>query len=99
MALGMTLPHPVIRTHGVTATKNPAERSRSCSRTRSGKPCIFPFKYLGVEHNSCQGHGWCVIEVDSGRNLQRWSRCDDSCYSREENETPTRGFNSLSAGK
>jgi len=79
--------------------KNPAERSRSCSRTRSGKPCIFPFKYLGVEHNSCQGHGWCAIEVDSGRNLQRWSRCDDSCYSREENETPTRGFNSLSAGK
>jgi len=78
--------------------RNPAERPRSCSRTSSGSPCIFPFKYLGVEHSSCQGHGWCAIRVDAAKNMLAWSRCDDSCYSREENETPTRGYNSLSAG-
>jgi len=76
--------------------KNPAEKGRACSRTTSGRPCIFPFNYLGVEHNSCQGHGWCAIKVDSSRNIINWSKCDASCYSREENETPTRGYNSLS---
>jgi len=76
--------------------KNPAERAKGCSRTVSGKPCIFPFNYLGIAHNSCQGHGWCATSVDTSRNMVAWSRCDGSCYSREENETPTRGFRELS---
>merc|ERR1719369_1063210 len=76
--------------------KDPTQQAKSCSRTTSGKPCIFPFNYLGVAHSSCQGHGWCAVRVDSSRNMLEWSRCDQSCYSREENETPTRGYNQLS---
>jgi len=75
---------------------DPAEKARGCTKTAAGKPCIFPYKYLGVQHNSCQGKGWCATSVDSQRNMQTWSKCDPSCFSRLENEAISTGYNSLS---
>jgi len=76
--------------------KSPTQQARGCSRTTSGSPCIFPFKYLGITHQSCQGTGWCAIRVDNSGNMVNWSKCDTSCFSRLENEQVRTGYNSLS---
>jgi len=75
---------------------DPTVKAQGCSRTNSGKTCIFPFRYLGIQHNSCQGIGWCATSVDNQRNMKTWSKCDSSCFSRLENEAISTGYNSLS---
>jgi len=76
--------------------KDPAEQARACSSTYSGKPCVFPFTYMGLSHTTCQGRGWCATKVSSRNEMEEWSRCSETCYSREENEQVSRGYNQLS---
>ena len=56
--------------------------------TTSGVPCIFPFKYRGVEYTECTtvgsvgGTPWCATEVDEDGNLIRgaYGNCnEESC--------------------
>ena len=40
----------------------------SAPDTAGGRPCVFPFKYKGVEYNSCtyveSERLWCATEID-----------------------------------
>ena len=46
----------------------------------SGKPCVFPFIYKGVEHKACTKHGWhkfwCAAEVKSNGEYSKFGYCD-----------------------
>ena len=54
-----------------------------------GKPCIFPFTYLGVTHSECTvanngrngGNLWCATEVDENGNVvdYKWGTCGANC--------------------
>jgi len=46
-----------------------------------GKPCVFPFKFKGVEYNACTYEKserlWCATEIDDGNMLpNRYGDCD-----------------------
>lgn len=72
------------------------EVAKDCRQTKSGQPCVFPFVHRGVKHSTCQGIGWCATKTGAGGKVEAWSTCDESCYSREENDRQTYGYNSLS---
>ena len=43
--------------------------------------CVFPFKYNGVEYNSCttEGNGdtlWCATSVTADGTYNGWGECD-----------------------
>jgi len=58
-------------------------------KTKSNKPCVFPFRYKGKLHESCTGEGhvrwWCATKVDSDVNFdssalsEEWDFCSDTC--------------------
>ena len=51
----------------------------------TNKPCVFPFRYKGVEYKSCanirnNGIKWCSTEVDSNQNyVGKWGNCGEGC--------------------
>ena len=49
------------------------------------KPCVFPFRYMGIEYNECttDGYGstyWCGTTF-SVTNNAGWGVCSSSCIS------------------
>ena len=49
--------------------------------TITAKPCVFPFKYKGVEYNNCttEGNGvipWCATSVAGDGHYTYWGNCD-----------------------
>ena len=59
-------------------------KQRPCT-TDSGKPCVFPFKYLGKTYNECTwalaAEPWCSTQVDSDGNhiTYHWGYCGPYC--------------------
>ena len=54
--------------------------NKTC-KTKSKKPCVFPFKYRGQVYLSCTtagnwGTNWCATEVDESKNYEKWGNCD-----------------------
>ena len=56
--------------------------SGKCCRTENGIPCVFPFKFRGVERNYCisgpiRKEPWCPTEVNSDGVpiLGQWGYC------------------------
>ena len=53
----------------------------------SGKPCVFPFIYKGVEHKACTKHGWhkfwCAAEVKANGDYSKFGYCDDNACPKE----------------
>ena len=53
----------------------------------NAKPCVFPFRYAGVEYTECTprdsdtGQPWCATEVDSEGWVvdHKWGDCDTGC--------------------
>jgi len=76
--------------------KNPFNKPKSCHKTSSGNPCIFPFQYEGLSQSSCQGFGWCATKTDNSGSMSEWARCDQSCYSTEEKEIRSVSLSQLS---
>ena len=53
-----------------------------CVTDDNNKPCIFPFKYQGKEHNSCivsNKNFWCATELKSNGNYKKWANCGENC--------------------
>jgi len=66
------------------------ESCKTTSGASVNKPCIFPFKYRGVEYNRCtlvdsspDNKAWCSTEVDSTGNhvggQGKWGNCGPAC--------------------
>jgi len=56
-------------------------QDRSACMTTNAKACVFPFKYNGVEYNSCttEGNGdtlWCATSVTADESYNAWGECD-----------------------
>ena len=52
--------------------------------TSSGKKCVFPFKYRGIEYSTCTRDGdggkgpWCSTSTNKDGSYKEWGRCDMS---------------------
>jgi len=52
------------------------------NQTAFGKPCVFPFKFKGVEYNACtyenSEHLWCATEIEEDGDMMpnRYGDCD-----------------------
>jgi len=67
------------------------ESCKTTSGASVNKPCVFPFKYRGVEYNRCtlvdsshtNNKAWCSTEVDSNGNhvggQGKWGNCGPAC--------------------
>jgi len=62
-------------------------RQCECKTIKSGKDCIFPFKYKGTTYNKCtkagseNGQPWCATRVDADGTVVRnfWEDCEEGC--------------------
>lgn len=56
--------------------------------TAKGKPCLFPFTYLGTQFTGCtlesDNKPWCATEIDktNGGEVVEWGYCDKNCVRR-----------------
>merc|ERR1712061_100158 len=73
-----------------SANQEAQESCRTTSGASVNKPCIFPFKYRGVEYNRCilvnsspDNNAWCSTEVDIRGNhvggQGKWGYCGPAC--------------------
>jgi len=73
-----------------SANQEAQESCKTTSGASVNKPCIFPFKYRGVEYNRCilvnsspDNKAWCSTEVDSRGNhiggQGKWGYCGPTC--------------------
>ena len=59
-----------------------ASDGSGCVTDDNNKPCVFPFKYQGKEHNSCivsSKNFWCATEVKSNGYYKKWANCGEKC--------------------
>lgn len=72
-------------------TSAPGNKCVACSKTKSGKKCVFPFKYGRRTYNSCTGDGigknkfgqdnlWCATALRSNGKYATWEICDLACF-------------------
>ena len=96
----------------------PTESSEKLCATVGGAapnlPCIFPFKFNGIEHFSCtwdmaepDNKPWCSTLVDDFgyhiENQEKWGNCGPECPispdQRAENKTESRPKNGSKTGR
>ena len=67
-------------------------------------PCVFPFTYLGTQHDACtvaghpEGLAWCSTRTEGGRHVEgggHWGLCDSSC---PQETTCPKGWTHLPTG-
>ena len=66
------------------------QNTAACATT-SGERCVFPFKYDGIDYDSCtyKDNGetpWCATTVTSDGAYDDWGNCDMlKCHSGNSN--------------
>ena len=97
---GCTLPHlkAWLRFYLVLISKDHPALFEDCktglklkTATTSGERCVFPFKYDGIDYDSCtyKDNGetpWCATTVTSDGAYDDWGNCDTlKCHSGNSN--------------